>query len=433
MRGKIKTKLAILSVFIVGFFATSCSDSESESVKHDPSKPITLETFMPEEGVFREKFIIKGANFGTEIENVKVFFEEKEAMVLSVKSDVIYCIVPKLDDGLSTVRVEVAGKSVEFTDDKFLYHVQAAISTVVGKAKDPGAVNGTVGETTFNLPRYIAVDEEDNLYISEADNSRLRLVSMRANKSITLYDKTLIGQMTFADDEKTQLLGVGDSDKKLYLFDANTSWVPELLGQIYSAGYIHSTVIMPDKKHVAFRINTGELMVSPYDGKKGMKPEHAVFLGNIRLAAGGQNGHMVYNPVDGHIYCATHADNRIWRIKIGPEYTPETTTIEVYADGGLGFEDGPVETAKFNTPKGVSVDSEGNIYIADQNNHCIRKIDIKNGMVSTVAGTPRSAGYEDGEPSKAKLNGPTGVWVDSNDFIYIADRGNHCIRKLSIE
>lgn len=432
MNKKFKKMPRVFAILLVGLFMIACSDSDPGIDKHDPSKPIKLESFMPNEGVIREKFIIKGSNFGSETEKVNVFFDDHKAMVLSVKPDVIYCVVPKQEDGLSTVKVEVDGKAVEFTDQQFLYHVQASISTVVGKAKEAGGKNGMIGETTLNYPRYIAVDNEQNLFVSEADNSRLRMISLLANKSITIYDKALIGQMTFADPEKKQLLGIGDSDRRLYLFDENTGFVPEVLGQVYSAGYIHSITMMPDGKNVLFRVNTGPLMVAPYDGRKGMKPEMSTYLGDVRMVAGGQNGHLVYNPIDGYVYCATHNDNRIWRIKVGSEYTPETTVIEQYVEGGLGFEDGSVATAKFNTPKGIAVDSEGNLYVADEGNHRIRKIDTKNGVVSTVAGTG-TAGYEDGDPLKAQLNGPTGVWVDADDFIYIADRRNHCIRKLAIE
>lgn len=92
---------------------------------------------------------------------------------------------------------------------------------------------------------------------------------------------------------------------------------------------------------------------------------------------------------------------------------------------------GAATSAQLGTPRGVTIDSNGNVYIADYTNNRVRKVDKSTGTISTIAGTG-VAGYSgDGGPAtSAQLNIPSAVLVDSLGNVYIADRGNHRIRKV---
>ena len=102
-----------------------------------------------------------------------------------------------------------------------------------------------------------------------------------------------------------------------------------------------------------------------------------------------------------------------------------------YASGYSG-DGGPAASARFNGPYSVAVDASGNIFIADTHNYVIRKVTYSTGIISTVAGTGIS-GYsgDDGLATAAQMTGAFDVAVDSSGNIYISDFGNYVIRKVT--
>jgi PKD repeat protein len=95
-------------------------------------------------------------------------------------------------------------------------------------------------------------------------------------------------------------------------------------------------------------------------------------------------------------------------------------------DGGLS------EMASLSSPGGVAVDGAGNIFVADTNNHVVRRIDSATRTITTIAGTG-IAGFsgDNGNARNARLSSPSGVYVDTNNNIFIADTGNHVVRRVS--
>ena len=432
----------IWMVFGFLLLIVGCNEDE-KSTAFDPNQPVKFTEFMPDSGGIRTKFIVKGSNFGEDKSQVKVYFKdevgnEREALVLGVKPDVIYAQVPKQAGGESHVRVEIAGKEAELSNAEktFKYIVTSSVSTVVGKAKEGGNKDGTLGETTFNTPRYVAVDNDDNVFIFDSDG-RTRLSSIEQNKTITLLDGMVIDQPLFIDKEKKQLFGPCDNANfGCFLFDANVSWVADKMGQLLAnGGWMHSVVLDPvDSTFVIYRQNTGQLWTQPFDkNKRTLNPNKAKRIGTLYNV--GSNGLCAYNPVDKYVYCVLHSKSAVYRFKLTRDtdgWPALDGDIEEYIPGaGAGFRDGDVQEAQFNEPRGIAIDKEGNLYIADVNNHRIRKVDTKLNIVTTIAGSGK--GYKDGDPLEAQFNQPWGVYLDKNEFLYIADQNNHCIRKLAIE
>ncbi len=104
--------------------------------------------------------------------------------------------------------------------------------------------------------------------------------------------------------------------------------------------------------------------------------------------------------------------------------------VTTYAGtGSPGFVNGDTSIASFNKPFGICIDPDGNLYLADAYNHCIRKIGI-DGQVSTYAGTG-TAGYLDGPADEAKFNQPINICLDDDGNMYVSDFINQRIRKIS--
>jgi hypothetical protein len=98
--------------------------------------------------------------------------------------------------------------------------------------------------------------------------------------------------------------------------------------------------------------------------------------------------------------------------------------------GVSGYRDGPFEDALFNDIGQFVFDENNDIILADGRNHCIRKLNMKDRIVTTLIGKGGVAGYQDGNPDDALFNTTYGMCIDKDYNIYIADYGNNCIRKL---
>jgi sugar lactone lactonase YvrE len=132
----------------------------------------------------------------------------------------------------------------------------------------------------------------------------------------------------------------------------------------------------------------------------------------------------------GNIYLADTSNNRIRKVTVS---TGIITTVAGNGTAGFSGDGGAATSAELNVPDGVVVDSAGNIYIADHNNERIRKVTVSTGKISTVAGNG-TAGYagDGGAATSAELNGPGGLALDSAGNIYFGDFGNNRIRKVTV-
>jgi sugar lactone lactonase YvrE len=144
----------------------------------------------------------------------------------------------------------------------------------------------------------------------------------------------------------------------------------------------------------------------------------------------------LYNPsglavdASGNLYIADDGNSVIR--KVDPTGAISTVAGNHSLGAGYGGDGGPATSAQLNKPLGVSLDSTGNLYIADTANNVVRRINLS-GTISTVAGSfAAGAGYSgDGGPAtKAQLNFPFAVAFDSAGGIYIADAHNNVVRKV---
>ncbi len=125
----------------------------------------------------------------------------------------------------------------------------------------------------------------------------------------------------------------------------------------------------------------------------------------------------------GTIYVADTANHIIRKIS-----SSGTTSLFAGRPNGPGHSDGTGTEASFYLPYGITADSSGNIYVADTGNHSIRKITV-GGDVTTIAGSTTS-GSSDGSGLAASFYQPKGIYAASGGVLYVADTGNNKIRKI---
>jgi hypothetical protein len=108
------------------------------------------------------------------------------------------------------------------------------------------------------------------------------------------------------------------------------------------------------------------------------------------------------------------------------------TTIAGTGEWGFTGDGGDAKTAVFAGPKGIRCDAQGNLYVVDCENHCIRKIDAGTNVVTNVAGGRKGTGGDNGPATKAGMDRPHGCIIDANGALYIADTNNHRVRVVSL-
>lgn len=127
----------------------------------------------------------------------------------------------------------------------------------------------------------------------------------------------------------------------------------------------------------------------------------------------------------GDMYLVLREGNAVYRIDM-----QKKTIHHVAGTGEKGHTDGPARQALLNGPKGISIAPDGWVWIADTESHTIRRIDPNKGVIETVAGAGSRADGPDGAPLDCGLARPHGVFVDPRGVVYIADSENHRVRTL---
>ena len=149
----------------------------------------------------------------------------------------------------------------------------------------------------------------------------------------------------------------------------------------------------------------------------------AATAAQLRLPAG-----LALAP-DGRLYIADTANNRIRRI----ESDGSITTVAGTGQAGATGDGGAALSAALKNPWGIAFDSAGNLYIADEGNNRIRRVAAATGTISTIAGSGQVGNTGDAGPAdEARLTHASGVALDAAGRLYIADKGNHRVRVVSV-
>ena len=280
---------------------------------------------------------------------------------------------------------------------------KGTISTVAGNGtKGYSGDGGPALQASLNEPYEIRFDRAGNMFFVEMRNHIVRRVDAKTNIISTVAGN---GAEGFGGD--------GGSATQAQLSRPH-SIALDLEGSLYIADIGNHRIRRVDLK-------TGRIETFGGTGERAATPDGAPVAGTPldgpRTMAFDKRGDM---------FLALREGNAVYRIDM-----KKSTLHHIAGTGERGYtgDGGNAKSAKLSGPKGIAVGG-GGVYIADTESHTIRRIDLKRGIIETVAGDGTQHDGPDGDPLKCGLARPHGVFVGSDDAVYIGDSENHRVRLL---
>lgn len=257
----------------------------------------------------------------------------------------------------------------------------------------------------LNQPRSVTLDKYNNLYILDNGNNRIRKVD-----AFTGIISTVAGNGTYG-------FWGDDSIATSASLSGPQGLAIDQIGNLYIADTYNNRIR---------KVNANSGIITTIAG-----------IGSVGYEGDGGQANLakLNSPLDialdglGNLFILDFGNNRIRKIN-----SDNGVISTVAGSGSSGYNgDGIFATlANLNSPKGIAVDSIGNLYIADMSNQRIRKVNAITGIITTVAGNGKViSGYTEGLATDVELNNPSGVAIDIMGNLYIADRSNNLIRKVN--
>jgi gliding motility-associated-like protein len=307
------------------------------------------------------------------------------------------------------------------------------VSTLAGSGFI-GNVNGQGAVASFHAPVSVITDITGNVYVADSQNHQVRKITPAGEVSVFAGDgsqgnvdgKGIAARFSnpvYVSKDAAGNLYVGDgvnSSIRKITMAADVSSAATGIYQPYgvAADALGNLFISQPFNHVILKITPGGVKTTfAGSGNRGAldgKGTAASFNGPTGLVA----------DAAGNLYVADGGNSTIR--KIAPDGTVSTFAGNKSAIGAI---DGKGLNASFNFPNGLTIDVLGNIYVADTGNNLIRRI-TPDGVVTTVAGS--SSGKVNDIGKKAKFFAPLGVAVDALGNLFVADQGNNIIRKIQV-
>lgn len=352
--------------------------------------------------------------------------------------------------GASTITPPAAGNSAAAP--------APGIYLIAGNDFGPGMANGLGTAARFDTPSGIARDGQGNLYVADRFNNVVRKIDPQGN--VTTF-AGMPGERGYVDAQGTNarfsvVSGIAvDGAGNVYVDDYGNALIRKITpdGRVSTlAGHAGKSGHSDGQGSDAlFGGNSSALAV---DGSGNVYVAETLYVrkiapdGMVTTLASASAGFAALNGIAvdnaGNVYVSdggwmllnrhtASETNHLTALirKIAPSGVVSTLAgTESKGDGSaLGFADGAGTTARFNYPSGLTIDRIGNLYVADRGNHVVRKV-TPDGMVTTIAGTPGQGGSRDGPVNDARFTAPSAITVDAQGVLYITDMLDHTVRRI---
>ncbi|MFN7938535.1 MAG: hypothetical protein U0R19_34725 [Bryobacteraceae bacterium] len=324
------------------------------------------------------------------------------------------------------VAVDPAGNLYisDFLDHRVLRVALSTRISVFAGTGSPGAALDSASATTGTLsyPAGLYLTPSGELYIADSGNHAIRRVTGSIMTRIPIQDSAAFVHLP---------VGVCfDPSGNLYI--ASTGF--DQVVQLNRSGV--PSVLTHEVRDIACDGTGNMIVISPNSARRLSADGKNITIAGATVRFRGEGSSaataLLNNPMDvktdasGAIYIADTANHRIRKITAGI-----ITTLAGDGEAGFSGDNGAASTARLFRPQSVAIDATGNVYIADTQNHRVRKIS-SNGKITTIAGTGVAGFNGDSQlASDAQLHTPSAVALDANGVLYIADTGNHRIRRLT--
>lgn len=328
------------------------------------------------------------------------------------------------------------------------------VSTFSGVLGLRGLVDGPAQSARFSGPAGIAIDSTGRIYVADTGNSRIRTLAPDGSATSGLWVPCSVPvwlQCTKDDFGSASLcrprglaidptgdLWVADTGegliRRVRLDGSVTTWAGCASGGQQdgtgSGARFHPGAVAVDGFGDVWVVDTGNQTLRKIDplqvvttvAGKASTPGAADGVGG---AARFDDPRAMVMTSSGNFLVADANNHCIRRVTPAGAVTTWAGRLS-----GPGSADGAGTAARFNDPHGVACDSAGNLFVADTDNHTIRKV-TPAGDVTTFAGLAGDPGFEDGNGNGARFNGPMGVAITSDDSVFVADSRNGTIRKIT--
>jgi len=328
----------------------------------------------------------------------------------------------------------------------------AQVTTLAGLAGVFGWTDATGASARFRYPEGASVDAAGVLYVADGVNYKIRritsggVVTTLAGSGLGYADGTgaavkFDNASDVAVDLATTTIYVADSGNDAVRALTAAGVTTTFAGEPAADGAVDGTgtaARFDDPRSLAVDPSTGDVFVADAVNHVIRKITAAGVTTTLAGEAGvqgssdgtGTAAHFAFPSgigigPSGNLLVSDTGNHTIRKVT----QAGVVTTLAGAADVS-GSTDGTGSAARFNSPRGLGVDATGDIYVADSGNHTIRKI-TASGVVTTLAGVAGATGSTDGIGSAARFNTPYGVAARPNGTLYVADRNNHTIRRIS--